>query len=199
MPRSPSTASSSEPLIDLPADAGPVLVAHARAAIAEGLGVPADRTPEPVWLGRFGATFVTLHLAGALRGCIGSLTAGRPLREDVRANARAAAFADPRFVPLGPDELDLVRIEVSVLSAPEVVASADRRALAASLRPGVDGLVLTCCGRRATLLPQVWDQVRDADEFLDHLVAKAGLPAGWWGPEVMIERYTVSRFAEEAP
>ncbi|HEY0817633.1 MAG TPA: AmmeMemoRadiSam system protein B, partial [Rhizobacter sp.] len=86
---------------------GTALVTLARRAIAEALGVDAPRpsAPEPAALARPGATFVTLHDAqGELRGCIGRLDATRALADDVRANAVAAAFHDPRFAPLQADE-----------------------------------------------------------------------------------------------
>jgi AmmeMemoRadiSam system protein A len=114
----------------------------------------------------------------------------------VRANARAAAFDDPRFAPLGVGELDRTRIEVSVLSAPKPVVFADRDDLLAQLRPGVDGLILTAPGGRGTFLPQVWEQLETPELFLAHLVRKAGLPSGYWSDRVRVERYSVTAFEE---
>lgn len=180
----------------LPAEAGPVLCALARNAIGTDLGVPPRPVDDHPWLAEPGATFVTLHLDHALRGCIGSLEARRPLRADVEANARAAAFGDPRFTPLSRAELDDVDLEVSVLSPVVALPVADRAEAIRALRPGVDGVVLTGAGRRATLLPQVWAQVGGADELLEHLVRKAGLPAGWWSQDVRLGRYTVAEYPE---
>ena len=179
-----------------PADAAAVLTGLARAAIAERLARPGPSVAEAEWLGQPGASFVTLKAAGALRGCIGSLEAWRPLGADVRANALAAAFRDPRFAPVAAAEFDRVAIEVSVLTAPEPVAFSSRDDLLRQLRPGVDGLVLTARGHRGTFLPQVWDELPDPADFLAHLLRKAGLAGGYWGPDVEIERYGVTAFRE---
>jgi len=143
-----------------------------------------------------GATFVTLFKNGLLRGCIGTLEARRPLGVDVRANAIAAAFDDPRFPRLGADEFMDTSVEVSLLSAPEVLAADGEQALLAQLRPGIDGVVLELAGRRATFLPQVWDSLRDPTEFLAELKRKAGLPIDFWSAAVHISRYGVTKWRE---
>lgn len=181
------------------ADRGRVLLALARESLEEafglrGTGPSADRS-EP-WLDEPGATFVTLHREGALRGCVGSVRAYRPLGDDVRANARAAAFSDTRFPPLGRGELDEVEIEVSLLSAPEPLDVHSEAEALAALRPGVDGVILDSRGQRATFLPQVWEQLPDPREFLAHLRDKAGLPPGVWDPQTKLWRYTVSQWEE---
>lgn len=208
-----------------PADAGLVLLPLARGAIAARLDPAGPAGPtgpsapdaarrtvpeaavraaaDAAWLDAPGASFVTLTSGrapgGALRGCIGSLGARRPLREDVEANAVAAALHDPRFAPLTARELDDTVVEVSVLSAPTVLPAADEAELLARLRPGVDGVVLSACGRRATFLPQVWEQLPDPADFLARLRRKAGLPADYWGRDVVVETYTVTAWQEAAP
>lgn len=175
---------------------GEQLPALARAAITASL----EGAPAPFPAGEWGtptATFVTLTIAGRLRGCIGSLAPYRPLGEDVIANARAAAFHDPRFPPLTAEELSRVRIEVSVLSIPTPLPAESRQEALEALRPGVDGIVLRADGHSATYLPQVWEQLPRPQQFLDGLLVKAGLPAGYWGPEVRLARYTVEAFKEE--
>lgn len=164
---------------------------------------PAETAAHAAWLDAPGASFVTLTSGrapgGALRGCIGSLVARRPLREDVEVNAVAAALHDPRFAPLTARELDDTVVEVSVLSAPAALPAADEAELLARLRPGVDGVVLSACGRRATFLPQVWEQLPDPADFLARLRRKAGLPADYWGRDVIVETYTVTAWQEAAP
>ena len=174
---------------------GHTLLGLARQAIAARLGLaPPPRVPEN--LQAPGATFVTLTENGALRGCIGSLEARRPLGEDVIANACAAAFEDPRFLPLTRAEWPQVRLEVSLLSPPEAISCRDEADLLDQLRPGVDGLILAEGGRRATFLPQVWEQLPEPHRFLDHLRAKAGLPAGYWSPHLRFWRYQVQHWSE---
>lgn len=185
----------------IPADAGDVLLALARQAIEDRVSGARRRRPpqEPAWLLEPGATFVTLTQHGRLRGCIGSLEAWRPLGEDVADNAVSAAVRDPRFPPLEASELAETRVEVSLLSASEPIEFTDEADARARLRPGVDGVILTAAGRRGTFLPQVWDELPERGVFLDHLKRKAGLPASYWGPDVRLERYTVTKWKEAAP
>jgi AmmeMemoRadiSam system protein A len=133
---------------------------------------------------------------GGLRGCIGTLVAYRPLAEDVRGNATAAAFRDPRFPRLEADELPRVRIEVSLLSELEPVPCVDEADLVRRLRPGVDGLALEHDGRRGTFLPAVWRHYPRAEEFLRQLKRKAGLDPEFWSPEIRVSRYVVESWAE---
>ncbi|SDB80099.1 hypothetical protein GA0111570_101374 [Raineyella antarctica] len=180
-----------------PDDMGPVLLPLARAAIADRLHLPGPEVPAADWLAEPGASFVTLHLAGRLRGCIGTLEAYRSLGEDTAANARAAAFADPRFPALTVREYAGIEVEVSVLSALEPVPYDDEDDLLGRLRPGIDGVVLRAGRRRGTFLPQVWDQLPDPSRFLDHLRRKAGLPGNGWDPAWQVDRYTVRRWSEQ--
>jgi len=181
---------------------GPILLRIARDALVRtfhpDLAPPAggDVDPHPPWLSEPGATFVTLRLGGALRGCIGSLEADLPLIDDVRRNAVHAALRDPRFPPLRADELERITLEVSLLSPPEpfpVTSEADARA---RLRPMIDGVLLTYGDRRATFLPQVWESLPDPADFLAELKKKARLPPDFWHPAVELCRYTVSKWAE---
>ena len=143
-----------------------------------------------------GATFVTLTQNGNLRGCIGSLEAYRPLALDVAENAIAAAFRDPRFPPLGPEELDFTRVEVSLLDVPKPMEFSDEADALARLRPGIDGLILAYGHRRATFLPQVWESLPDRQQFMAHLKMKAGLPADFWDDGITLSRYGVQKWKE---
>ncbi len=176
---------------------GRLLLTLAREAVEEALGLRRCADCVEIWLREPGASFVTLRLAGRLRGCVGSVRAVRPLLDDVRANARAAALDDPRFPPLAVRELPATALEVSLLSALEPLAAATEEALLALLRPGVDGVLLELDDYRATFLPQVWEQVPDPREFLGCLKQKAGLAPAWWGEGVRAWRYTVTKWAEQ--
>ncbi len=141
--------------------------------------------------------FVTLTSKGALRGCIGNISPDMPLAEAVVRNARNAALNDSRFSPVTADELATLEVEISVLSAPEPLSFTSPEDLLRKLRPHVDGVVLKMGHSRATFLPQVWEQLPDPNDFLNHLSAKAGLAARAWreiGTEVMI--YHVEAFKE---
>nr|WP_052315085.1 AmmeMemoRadiSam system protein A [Thiocystis violascens] len=175
-----------------------ILLEVAARSIANGLerGMPLDLDPadypEPLRATR--ATFVTLEFDGALRGCIGVLDAFRPLVEDVAHNAFAAAFQDPRFPRLRPDEFPRLTIKISILAPPEPLEFASQADLLGLIRPGVDGLILTDQGRRGTFLPSVWEQLPDPASFLEHLKLKAGLPPGYWSETLRVFRYTTESF-----
>jgi uncharacterized protein len=165
-----------------------------RAAIAAEFGAPWPDLPRPVWLEEPAATFVTLTFHGQLRGCIGTLEAHRSLYDDVTQNARAAAFGDPRFPPLAADELPAVGIEVSVLTVPQPLQFTSEADALRRLRPGIDGVIFQYGERRATLLPQVWEQLPEPHEFMAHLKQKAGLPANFRADDVRLAVYQVEKF-----
>jgi AmmeMemoRadiSam system protein B/AmmeMemoRadiSam system protein A len=175
------------------------LVERARAALVHEVGTgepdPLDDAEVPARLRLLGASFVTLRRTGRLTGCIGSLEACRPLWRDVVHNARAAAFEDPRFAPVAPEDLPDLGVKVSVLSATEPLPG-ERDALAALLRPGVDGVLIEAEGQRGTFLPSVWEAVPSTDRFLAALLTKAGLPDDDWPAGLRAARYTTDEFGD---
>jgi AmmeMemoRadiSam system protein A len=177
-------------------DRGKILLQLARGAIAEHFGMALPTVAKEGWLAEPGATFVTLTQNGSLRGCIGSLTAHRPLFDDVRANALAAAIRDPRFSPLQQAEFDHTAVEVSLLSALQAMQFTDEGSALAQLRPSVDGVVLEYQNHRGTFLPQVWEQLPTPEMFMSHLKRKAGLPGDFWADGIRLSRYTVEKWKE---
>ncbi|GMR08217.1 MAG: hypothetical protein BMS9Abin26_1222 [Gammaproteobacteria bacterium] len=143
------------------------------------------------------ATFVTLHLRGELRGCIGNLEARQPLVVDVARNAYNAAFSDPRFSAMTSTEALLLDIHISVLGPHEPIDFSDEKDLLAQIRPDVDGLILSDGACRGTFLPSVWEQLPAPRDFLEHLKMKAGLPGGYWSETIRVERYTTESFGAE--
>jgi len=143
------------------------------------------------------ACFVTLTKHGALRGCIGSILPEEPLWEAVMHMAQSAATRDPRFHPVRPDELKDVHVEISVLSVPKELRYDSPEDLLAKLRPGLDGVVLRVGSRQSTYLPQVWEQLPDKTDFMNHLAEKAGLaPDDWRQKDAAILIYQVEAFEE---
>jgi len=146
------------------------------------------------------AVFVTLHKIDGdreiLRGCIGSILPVRPLIDDVIYNAKAAAFNDPRFPPLSPEEFDDIKIEVSLLSIPQKVSYQNIDELRSIIKPFKHGVILKLSGRQATFLPQVWEQLSDFDLFFEYLCQKAGLPDNCldYHPEIFV--YEVKKIEE---
>jgi MEMO1 family protein len=141
--------------------------------------------------------FVTLTKRGELRGCIGHLAAIEPLYRAVMDNARNAALRDARFLPVKPEELAEIEVEVSVLTEPKPLPFRSPEDLLARLRPHEDGVILTIDGHTATFLPQVWEQIPDKAEFLGHLSRKAGCePSAWRKPGTTVSIYHVEAFKE---
>jgi hypothetical protein len=184
-------------LTPYPSNAGRVLLPLARSAIAAQLGVTQAFEDDSQWLKEQGACFITVRRDDKLRGCIGTLRAHRALAEDVKANAVAAAFRDPRFAPLNAGELAAISLEISLLSALDAMAFADEKEALGQLRPGVDGIVFEYGHHTSTFLPQVWEDIKEPTEFLASLKYKAGLPPDFWDPTVRLSRYTVSKWREE--
>jgi hypothetical protein len=175
---------------------GAALLIRARNAIAAELGVATQAEPTHPSLIQPGATFVTLTQHGNLRGCIGSLEAWRPLDTDVRANAKAAAFRDPRFNPLSREELAGTRVEISLLTPAVPITFTDETDAIHQLRPKLDGMIFECHGRRGTFLPQVWESLPEPKEFFAHLKQKAGFAPDFWSPDIKLYRYEVQKWKE---
>ncbi|GAA5314921.1 MAG: hypothetical protein AseanaTS_01250 [Candidatus Pelagadaptatus aseana] len=174
------------------------LLQLARQAIASDLGeadAPAESSDDPE-LNHPGASFVTLKIDHQLRGCIGTLEAHQPLHLDVIHNARAAAFSDPRFAPLSKPELNQIHIDISVLTDPEPLPPITEEQLLATLRPGIDGLILKEGARRATFLPSVWESLSQPEDFVRELKRKAGLPANYWSDSIRCDIYQAHCFSE---
>ncbi len=176
-----------------------ILLAVARESVDHGVHSgrppaidPEDYAPE---LRTPGASFVTLRIEGALRGCTGSLEAVVPLVVDVANNAHRSAFGDPRFPPLEGAEVSRLDFHLSILSPLQALPVASEADLLSALRPGVDGLVLREGSTRSTFLPSVWKGMPSPERFLEELKHKAGLPRDYWSATLRFDRYTVEEFA----
>lgn len=143
------------------------------------------------------ACFVTLTKAGKLRGCVGQVLARAPLYQAVATTARSAALCDPRFSPVRAEEVPHLRIELSVLTAPQPLSFASPDELLQQLRPHEHGVILSLGSRLTTFLPQVWEHLPDKTEFLNRLAQKAGGPASAWRTqEASLMVYQVEAFQE---
>ena len=136
--------------------------------------------------------FVTLHKHGDLRGCIGYVEAIKPLWQSVQDMAIAAAFQDPRFSPLQPDEYDDIDIEISVMSPIKKISSIDE------IEVGKHGIIIKRGFNQGLLLPQVaTEQGWDRDTFLEHTCYKAGLYGDCWEkPDTEIYIFSAEVFSE---
>ena len=145
--------------------------------------------------------FVTLMKHGELRGCIGHPLPTSPLIEAVMDSAVSSATGDPRFLPVGLDELRDVQIEVSVLTPPELIKVENSREYPKHVEVGKHGLIVECAGHAGLLLPQVpIEQGWGVEEFLSHTCMKAGLmPDCWLREDARLSRFSAQIFAEEGP
>lgn len=179
----------------LTADEESYLLGLARRSVEASAGVraeaPLDMTTDTL-LEKRGA-FVTLKIGGRLRGCIGMVEPRKPLKDTVAEMARAAAVGDPRFVPVGEDEIDSLDIEISVLTLLRRIRSRDEIVV------GTHGLVVERGPHRGLLLPQVATEAEwDAETFLGYTCEKAGLPRNAWrDPETRIFVFSAQVFREK--
>lgn len=140
----------------------------------------------------FGACFVTLEKEGNLRGCIGSIIAHRNLISDLISNAMSAAFNDPRFTPVKEDEIESLKISVSLLSEPKPIGFKGEKDLLDKITPYKDGLIIADKGLRGVYLPSVWKQLPGKRVFLNSLKVKAGM-----SPNYFSDTFEAYRFESE--
>ena len=142
--------------------------------------------------------FVSLHKNGNLRGCIGVINPDFSLAEAVKMNAINAAFDDSRFFPLQNNELEEIDLEISLLTIPESLEYSDSNDLLKKLIPEKHGVIISKGFRKATFLPQVWEQLPDPVQFLKHLCTKAGLnPFSWKESGLSVQVYEAQVFSEK--
>jgi AmmeMemoRadiSam system protein B/AmmeMemoRadiSam system protein A len=146
-----------------------------RYALQNGKQPHTDLLTAPEPLRTKAASFVTLHRNNRLRGCIGTVEATRPILLDVVDNAYRAAFKDPRFTPLQPDELRGISLSISVLSTPVEINYTDETDLLGQIRRHSDGLIIRNEMNRGVFLPQVWKDLENPTDFLARLKGKAGI------------------------
>ncbi len=137
--------------------------------------------------------FVTLHIQGRLRGCIGYIVGIKPIPETIIDMAIASAFKDPRFPPLKREEFGKIDIEISVLTPIEQVTNVEE------IRVGRDGLIISNGYRQGLLLPQVATEYGwGREQFLEHTCYKAGLPGdAWKWNDTKIEKFSAQVFGEK--
>jgi AmmeMemoRadiSam system protein A len=161
--------------------------AHAQAPTPEDISL--ELTPA---MRSIRGAFVTLAKEGQLRGCIGEIYPVRPLYQSVMQNALRAALADPRFRPVTEDELPALHLEISALTPPHEVPSAEAIVL------GRHGIVLSKGEHSAVYLPQVApSQDWTLEETLSHLSRKARLPPDGWKEGAQFRVFEADVFEED--
>jgi len=160
-------------------------IASALQSLEISLDPPSPHLAEPR------GVFTSLYLRGELRGCVGYVLPASSVYRAVAETARAAAFEDNRFPPVGKDEAPQLEIEVSVLSPPQPIQAQD-------VQVGRHGLLISQDGRRGLLLPQVpversWDRTT----FLEQTCRKAGLSLEAWQKGAAIHAFTAEIFGDK--
>ena len=162
--------------------------------VVRGEPVPEFSVNSPRLKEKRGA-FVTIDKDHHLRGCIGYILPVKPLYQTVREVAEEAARRDPRFMPIQPEELPHLQIEISVLTVPKELENKDL----SKIKIGRDGLIVKNDGFQGLLLPQVatdygWDRL----QFIQQTCRKAGLPPdAWKDPKTKILTFSAEVFGEE--
>ena len=171
------------------------MLALARSAIVAGLeNIPLPRQqPEPPCFTLRRGAFVTVHVAGKLRGCIGVIEGREPLSASIPHCAQGAAFHDPRFSSLRASELGELQIEISVLSELHAIS-------AEQVEIGTHGLFVVAEDHRGLLLPQVATEHQlSREQFLEETCRKAGLDRdAWRKPGTQLFGFTCEIFQENA-
>ena len=148
----------------------------------------------PIGLMAMRASFVTVELAGNLRGCIGSVVPHNRLLPDVITNTYKAGFGDPRFAPMSKAEVENAYISVSILSHTRAMQFQNEADLVSQTRPDQDGLILRDGKHQGLFLPSVWRSLPKAEDFVRHLKRKAGLPMDHWSGDLKVFRYRTESF-----
>lgn len=157
----------------------------------------------PKSFNELGGVFVTLKTFPdhELRGCIGYPEPVIPLKDALIDSSVSAATRDPRFPPVSPSEMDVLTVEVSLLTPPELIKTLDPKELLKIVKIGSDGLIAEKGWARGLLLPQVpieWHW--DVETFLKETCRKAGMSReDWKNPETKFYKFQAEVFSEDKP
>jgi AmmeMemoRadiSam system protein A len=169
-------------------------LAHLSVVQAVSHGQLAEKIPTDGVLAERRGVFVTLHVRGRLRGCIGVIEAEEALGEAVVRCAASAALQDARFSPLRQEELGHLEIEISLLSPLAPIAAND-------VEIGLHGLLIAQGAKRGLLLPQVAAEHHlTREQFLEETCRKAGLDReAWQHPDTKLSGFTCEVFSSQGP
>jgi AmmeMemoRadiSam system protein A len=160
----------------------------------KGFQLPSEPSSEELLLPA--ACFVTLHHYGELRGCIGSLQANEPLWRNACKNAYSSGFQDSRFSPLTLSDRAGLSVDISVLSELIPLKNHGEATLLATLRPGIDGLLLEDERHRSVFLPTVWEVLPTPEKFVRALKRKGGWSETYWNEDIILHRFTTVVIAD---
>lgn len=168
----------------------------AKLVIKSSFGAGKTTIHYPQIFDEMGACFVTLEKNNQLRGCIGSVIAHRPLVTDLVSHAKNAAFNDPRFKPLQKDEIDDIKVSVSILTEPKKIDFNGEKDLLKKIVKNKDGIIIKDGEYQAVYLPSVWEQIPDKKEFLNSLKVKAGLDSDYFSDTLEAYKFETTYIKE---
>ena len=142
-----------------------------------------------------GATFVSLYIDNELKNSIGSLFQNQEIFQDVIENTISAASEDPNFPQITEADLDKVKIEISLVKNLTKLKFETEEELFTKIVPHIHGVILKKNNRVSTLLPQVWKQIPDKNDFLTSLASK--LEANDYMINSEISTYETETFRED--
>ena len=177
-------------------DDGNFLLNLAREAIIKTTRNEKVNKPEsyPESLDNSMGVFCTITKNNELRGCIGVPYPTMPLIEAL-ISAACSVCEDPRFPKLSGDEAKDIRVEISILTEPELINAKPEQYL--DLIEKRHGLILQYGPYSGLFLPQVWKEIPEKEGFLDHLCLKAGLSPGMWKENgTKLYKFEVQIFSE---
>lgn len=174
------------------------LLTLAREAITkENKNLNVDQNKLSNFLKQNRGCFVTLTINNELRGCVGYIKPIKPLYQAVIDNAYNSAYSDYRFNPVSKNEINDLKIEISILTVPKKLSFSSSKDLLNKLNPLKDGVIINKDGYSATFLPQVWEELPNKVDFLEQLCLKAGLNKDAWQEKGFeVEIYHVEYFKE---
>ncbi|MHA2362444.1 MAG: TIGR00296 family protein [Candidatus Hodarchaeales archaeon] len=171
-------------LEDFSSELGNKMILYARKVLETYLSKQEQELPpltEPSILQNNAGIFCTLKKAGQLRGCIGYPYPTYPLGKALVKASIQSAVQDPRFNPVKYNELDKIKIELTVLTPPQLLKVSSKEDYYKKIEIGRDGLIAEYRNNRGLLLPQVpIEQKWSIIEFLAHTCQKAGIPSDLW-------------------
>lgn len=141
--------------------------------------------------------FISLWENETLRGCVGCLEGIKPIFEMVIENSLASALFDSRFLPVKKEELNKIKIEISIIEPLKKIGFSNNEGLIKHLKKNQPGILIKKGAHQATFLPQVWEDLKTPEEFLSHLCSKAGMKEDCWkNIDFEIYQYQANVFKE---
>jgi len=155
-----------------------------------------EMSSAPDEITNLGACFVSFYKDGIPMNSAGSLFPFRELFHDVRENTLLAAFKDPNYPIIKKEELNNVKIEISLIKNLKKIKFQSEEELFSQITPNIHGVILNKDKKISTLLPSAWKQLPDKESVLGELCKKIGMDKDSWKLNADIVTYETETFGE---